>query len=170
MNPPPRHPREEARLRKLQECEILDTPPEEVFDRIAHVAGQLCDCPLAAVNLIDRERQWFKAAVGTAVRSTSRDIALCAHTVAGGTAIVVDGSLARSTISRLSAGAWRAQASVLCLRPCFRGCVAGRNTLCLRRRQSHAIPGAAGRVRGSRARGRDPARAAAIAAAEPAAE
>ncbi len=86
----PRHHREEARLRKLEECEILDTPPEEVFDRIAHMAGQLCDCPIAAVNFLDRERQWFKAAIGTDLRSTSRDIAFCAHTVASCTPIVVD--------------------------------------------------------------------------------
>jgi len=89
MIAPPHH-REEARLRTLEECEILDTPPEEVFDRIAHMAGQLCDCPIAAVNLIDRERQWFKAAVGTDLRSTSRDIAFCAHTIVGGVPVVVD--------------------------------------------------------------------------------
>jgi signal transduction histidine kinase len=88
MIAPPHH-REDARLRKLDECEILDTPPEDVFDRIAHMAGQLCDCPIAAVNLIDRERQWFKAAIGTDLRSTSRDIAFCAHTVAKGAPIVV---------------------------------------------------------------------------------
>ena len=86
----PRHHREDARLLKLEECEILDTPPEEVFDRIAHMAARLCDCPIAAVNLIDRERQWFKAAVGTDLRSTSRDIAFCAHTVAKGMPIVVE--------------------------------------------------------------------------------
>lgn len=86
----PRHHREDARLRKLAECEILDTPPEEVFDRIASMAGQICDCPIAAVNFIDGERQWFKAAVGTDLRSTSRDIAFCAHTVAGGVPVVID--------------------------------------------------------------------------------
>lgn len=88
MIAPPHH-REDARLRKLDECEILDTPPEDVFDRIAQMAGQLCDCPIAAVNLIDRERQWFKAAIGTDLRSTSRDIAFCAHTIANGAPIVV---------------------------------------------------------------------------------
>ena len=86
----PRHPREDARLRTLEECEILDTPRDEVFDRIANMAAQICDCPIAAVNLIDRERQWFKAAVGTDLRSTSRDIAFCAHTVASSAPIVVD--------------------------------------------------------------------------------
>ena len=86
----PRHPREEARLQKLEECEILDTPPDDVFDRIAHMAAQICDCPIAAVNLIDRERQWFKAAIGTDLRSTSRDIAFCAHTIAGSAPIVVN--------------------------------------------------------------------------------
>jgi signal transduction histidine kinase len=85
----PLHHREDARLQKLAECEILDTPPEDVFDRIALIAAQICDCPMAAVNLIVGERQWFKAAVGTELRSTSRDIAFCAHTVAGGVPIVV---------------------------------------------------------------------------------
>jgi signal transduction histidine kinase len=87
---PPRHVREDARLRKLEECEILDTPPEDVYDRLAQIAGQICACPIAAVNLIDHERQWFKAMIGSDLRWTSRDIAFCAHTVASSAPIVVE--------------------------------------------------------------------------------
>ena len=57
------HVRLVVRLIKLADCDILDTPPEEVFDRIAYIAAQVCNCPVAVVNFIDRDRQWFKARV-----------------------------------------------------------------------------------------------------------
>jgi signal transduction histidine kinase len=84
------HGREEERLRILDECEILDTAPEDVFDRIAYIAAQICDCPIALVNFIDRKRQWFKAALGTELRGSPREFAFCAHTILGNELVVVD--------------------------------------------------------------------------------
>jgi len=55
---------ETARIGQLKEAEILDTPPEPAYDAIVKLAAQMCETPMAAVSLIDGERQWFKAAVG----------------------------------------------------------------------------------------------------------
>ena len=55
---------EAARLQALQSYGILDTLPEEAFDQLATLAARVCDCPMAVVNFVDSERQWFKAAVG----------------------------------------------------------------------------------------------------------
>ena len=75
------HPDEAARLAKLRSYDILDTDREPGFNDIARLAAQICDTPIAAISLIDRERQWFKAAVGMPVDETTRDLAFCAHTI-----------------------------------------------------------------------------------------
>lgn len=70
---------EEVRLAALRELSILDTPPEERFDRITRVAAALADVPIALVTLVDEHRQWFKSCVGLGVTETSRELAFCAH-------------------------------------------------------------------------------------------
>ena len=65
---------EKARLETLQLLNILDTQPEERFDRITRMAKRMFDVPIAVVSLIDANRQWFKACVGLSVRETDRDI------------------------------------------------------------------------------------------------
>ncbi len=72
---------ESARLDRLRLYDILDTPPEEAFDRIARLASALMGTPIALVSLVDEGRQWFKARVGLEATETSRDIAFCAHAI-----------------------------------------------------------------------------------------
>ena len=72
---------EDERLRELNSYDILDTPPETEFDDIVRLASALCNCPIAAISLIDAERQWFKARVGLPAAETSRDVAFCAHAI-----------------------------------------------------------------------------------------
>lgn len=73
---------EAARLRVLSDYGVLDTAPEAAFDRIAQLAAQLFDAPMALVSLVDADRQWFKAAVGLDVAYTPREFAFCAHAIA----------------------------------------------------------------------------------------
>ncbi|WP_298209511.1 EAL domain-containing protein [Acidovorax sp.] len=76
-------PAEAARLQALQSYAILDTPAEDDFDQLAQLAAQVCQCPMAVVNFLDHERQWFKAAVGVPFRETDRAIAFCAYALSG---------------------------------------------------------------------------------------
>lgn len=69
------------RIKSLHDLAILDTPREQSFDDVAHVAMQLCDVPIAVVSLIDTDRQWFKSCIGLDGEETSRDIAFCAHAI-----------------------------------------------------------------------------------------
>ncbi len=80
---------EVARLATLLCLRILDTPPEERFDRITRLVAAHFDVPVAAINLVDAERQWTKAGVGMAVREMPRAISFCAHALLEREALVV---------------------------------------------------------------------------------
>ncbi|WP_458735446.1 sensor domain-containing diguanylate cyclase [Zobellella taiwanensis] len=75
------HDDEEARLAALASYGILDTPPESAFDEITEIAALICDAPVAVINFIDRDRQWFKSERGLGVRETPLDISICAHAI-----------------------------------------------------------------------------------------
>ena len=72
---------EKERLKTLRRYAILDTPPEEAFDRITSLVGRLLGVPIATVTFVDEHRQWFKAARGLSQRETRREIAFCAHAI-----------------------------------------------------------------------------------------
>ena len=75
------HPRQDERLASLRAYRILDTPREADFDEIVQLASQLCETPISVVNLIDSDRQWFKAEVGLGVRETPIGTSICAHAI-----------------------------------------------------------------------------------------
>ena len=72
---------EVERLEALFTTGLLDTAPEAAFDQIARAAAALAGTPIAAVSLIDSDRQWFKARVGLDVSETPRADAFCAYTI-----------------------------------------------------------------------------------------
>lgn len=86
----PNIPQEEmARLQTLRSLNILDTLPEERFDRLTRMAKRLFGVPIALVSLIDENRQWFKSADGLSVSETPRDISFCGHAILGNEAFVI---------------------------------------------------------------------------------
>ena len=74
---------EQARLETLRSLGILETAPEERFDRLTRTAKRLFGVPIALVSLIDENRQWFKSCIGLSVSETSRDISFCGHAILG---------------------------------------------------------------------------------------
>jgi diguanylate cyclase (GGDEF)-like protein len=79
---PPR-PDEAETLAALRALQILDTPPEAIFDSLVRAASLVCGAPISLVSLIDGERQWFKANLGLSASQTPREEAFCAHAVLG---------------------------------------------------------------------------------------
>ncbi|HEX8070144.1 MAG TPA: ATP-binding protein [Pyrinomonadaceae bacterium] len=90
----PNPPNEPARLAALHELAVLDTAPEQVFDRITRLAAHICQTPVAVVSLVDAERQWFKSKVGLQLRQTPRDVAFCAHAILQPDLFIVPDALA----------------------------------------------------------------------------
>ncbi|MCL9657205.1 sensor domain-containing diguanylate cyclase [Pseudomonas protegens] len=78
----PRKPSDEARrVQTLRELNVLDTLPEERFDRVTRLAKRLFNVPIALISLVDGDRQWFKSAAGLEASQTSRDISFCGHAI-----------------------------------------------------------------------------------------
>lgn len=89
----PEPPDEQERLQDLFDLALLDTPPEERFDRLIRIARHSFKVPIAVISLIEIKRQWFKACQGLALSETSRDLSFCAYTIlANRTLIVPDAS------------------------------------------------------------------------------
>lgn len=84
---------EQARVGELHALHILDTPPEERFDRLTRLARRLFSMPIAVVSLVDTKRQWFKSRVGLEACETSRDVSFCAHAILRDEVMVVPDAL-----------------------------------------------------------------------------
>lgn len=69
------------RLSALRALLILDTPPEERYDKVVRFAAEQFDVPIALLTLVDHDRQWFKARVGLDVCETGRDVSFCGHAI-----------------------------------------------------------------------------------------
>ena len=94
MQAPPAPLDETRRLRSLKALRILDTLPEERFDRITRFACRAFNVPMALVSLVDRDRQWFKSKQGLDACETSREISFCGYTIAEeGPLVIVDALL-----------------------------------------------------------------------------
>lgn len=70
-----------ARIQALLDYKILDTSYESAFDGIVKLASTVCSTPIAVINFVDQNRQWFKAELGLGVRETPIDVSICRHAI-----------------------------------------------------------------------------------------
>jgi PAS domain S-box-containing protein len=81
---------DDARIDALRQLELLDTGPEERFDRITRTAASLLEVPIALVDLVDDRRQWAKSAVGFDQGAAEpRQVSFCAHIVGDAAPLLV---------------------------------------------------------------------------------
>jgi len=83
MESPVNPPNEKQRHLALCALDILDTSPEEGFDRLTRICQSRFDVPICLVSLVDSERQWFKSRQGLDAPETPRDISFCGHAILG---------------------------------------------------------------------------------------
>ena len=78
----PEKPSNEAlRLDALYRYRILDTDKEKSFEDLVTIAKAVCGTSMAAVTLIDAERQWFKSIQGTEAAELPRAESMCGHAI-----------------------------------------------------------------------------------------
>lgn len=77
---------EKERIQKLYTYDILDTPGEITFDKIATLAAQIFNTPIAQITFVDNERVFFKSNISPlAATEIDRKDSFCS------TAILKDG-------------------------------------------------------------------------------
>ena len=93
MNDPapaiPRPANEWQRLEVLRRLAILDTPPEERFDRIVRLVTRLFRVPISYISLVDDQTQWIKSQEGACALTSSREKSFCGHTILDNRAMIV---------------------------------------------------------------------------------
>ncbi|WP_417565416.1 EAL domain-containing protein [Marinobacter sp.] len=72
---------EKRRLAALDRLGILDTPPEERFERLTRIARQYYGVKTALFSVLDEERQWFKSRQGLDTSQTPRSVAFCDYAI-----------------------------------------------------------------------------------------
>jgi PAS domain S-box-containing protein len=74
---------ESARLDAVRTYEILDMAADPGLDDITSLAAEICETPIALISILDESRQWFLSKVGLPYEQTPREMAFCAHSLAG---------------------------------------------------------------------------------------
>ena len=90
MKTPEFPPEERERLSALERTGLLDTGPEERFDRYTRMACKAFNVPIALVSLVDSNRQWFKSCQGISATETSREISFCGHAILSSDLLVIE--------------------------------------------------------------------------------
>ena len=90
----------DERLQALDRYDILDTPREAPFDRIAHLIRAIFDVPIAVVSMIDAHRQWYKSAAGTTATEVELKQTFCRYTLEGTTPLVIPDATQDSRVAQ----------------------------------------------------------------------
>lgn len=88
--PEPLPPQERRRLEALARYQIMDTPPEPMFNRIADLTARIFGVRLAFVELVDERRIWYKACVGFDRSEVPREGTLADLVVRTGEVLIVE--------------------------------------------------------------------------------
>jgi sigma-B regulation protein RsbU (phosphoserine phosphatase) len=81
--------RELERVQDLHSLQLLDTAPEDRFDRITRLAAEFFDIATVYVAFIDSERQWFKSRIGLCPPETAKQISFCQYTLQGDEPLII---------------------------------------------------------------------------------
>src|SRR5689334_19870629 len=77
------------RLEALERYDILDTPREKPFDRIANLIQAIFDVPIGIVSMIDGHRQWYKASTGLPNNEADLKDTFCRFALEGSAPLVI---------------------------------------------------------------------------------
>ena len=83
------------RLAAVTRTALLDTPPEEAFDRLTRMAARLLGAPVSLITLVTEDRQFFKSATGlpepwASRRGSPLTHSFCRHVAVSGEPLVVE--------------------------------------------------------------------------------
>ncbi len=73
--------KEQERIKALHKYELLDTPPDGSFNKMAELAAKIFNVPIALISLVDVDRIWFKSHFGLEIDQIERDPGLCSSAI-----------------------------------------------------------------------------------------
>jgi GAF domain-containing protein len=73
--------KEQERIAALHKYELLDTPPDGSFNKMAALAAKIFNVPIAIISLVDVDRIWFKSHFGLDINQIDREPGLCASAI-----------------------------------------------------------------------------------------
>lgn len=65
------------RLQALRSLALLDTASEVVYDDLSRTLAKAFDVPIAMVNLLDADRDWFKSCIGVSLAESPAETSFC---------------------------------------------------------------------------------------------
>ncbi len=92
-----------ARLNALRRAKLMDTPPEDAFDRITRMAMKVLHVPVTLFTVVDDARQFFKSAQGlpsdlAVSRQTPISHSMCQHVVDTNEPIIIEDARGHPTL------------------------------------------------------------------------
>ena len=73
--------KEQERIKALHTYDLLDTPPDGSFNKMAELAAKIFNVPIAIISLVDTDRIWFKSHFGLDINQIDREPGLCASAI-----------------------------------------------------------------------------------------
>ncbi|MEY2563514.1 MAG: hypothetical protein QOH88_1707 [Verrucomicrobiota bacterium] len=101
MAPPGPNPQitldDRQRLDAVLQTGLLDTPPEESFDRLTRLAAKLLGVPTTFISLVDQDRDFYKSCFGFGEPlATTRQIegrTFCHHAIVSSAPLIIDDTM-----------------------------------------------------------------------------
>jgi diguanylate cyclase (GGDEF)-like protein len=90
------------KIANIHSRDLFYTPLEERFERITRVARRALQVPVAAISLLNDDKQWFKSAAGWGISELSRDQAICKLTIESGEFVAIDDTLNDPRVANLN--------------------------------------------------------------------
>jgi diguanylate cyclase (GGDEF)-like protein len=89
------------KIANIHSLDLFYTPLEERFERITRLARRALHAPVAAISLLNEDKQWFKSAAGWGISELPREHAICKLTVDANQMLVIGDTLEDPRVAAL---------------------------------------------------------------------
>ena len=89
------------KIANIHSLDLFYTPLEERFERITRLARRALQAPVAAISLLNEDKQWFKSAAGWGISELPRDQAICRLTVEANQILLIGDTLEDPRVAKL---------------------------------------------------------------------
>jgi diguanylate cyclase (GGDEF)-like protein len=89
------------KIANINSFDLFYTPIEERFERITRIARRALHAPVAAISLLNEDKQWFKSAAGWGISELPRDQAICKLTVEANQIVMIADTLTDPRTAKL---------------------------------------------------------------------